>query len=886
MKKISKLLLVLASPLVLGLSSLSSCGAKEEEKPQEGEKVVYIVDTYINENNELIVKYSDGREENRGKVKESTPSTPGEETKKGTVKLNYNNAEGKVNANNLNREVGATIILTITPNENFLIKDVKLNGSPLPSPYIFTLVEGENVVDVTFQEKPEVPIIDPEKETFTVIYLNYDGTELYRVVVNEGMNAVYIGADPVKPSNDMNDFVFDGWDNSDENITKNTTLTATFHAIPRKYKVTFLNYDDSVIYSADFEYGSIPSFAGENPTRPATNTTTYAFYGWDKPFSEVKGAQTYKAVFTENYAPTFRNKGFVFEIQDQNKSFVVKNYYGTDKNVIIPMEFEGRPVVGIKDGAFDGNTEITSIYIPSTIAKIGNNVFRGTEKLERIIVNQENPYFKIKDGYKLIYNESELIYVISSFDGLLDLTTDGLTSIRDGALNNNKLKSLVLSGYLFNTIAKLFGGEEYISKTMHSIVIDGGNLADNAFKNCSYVQTISLLENNSNPIQRIGNHAFDGCSSIRELYINDQTTELGDYCFANMTSLANLQLGKKENNLSKMGLGLFSNCPNLNGSYMSGSYYLGNDVHNSIALIKAEKSANIYLSSDCKYIAENAFVGNTAIKTIDCDGYSTGSSLITIDNNAFVGATNLDTLSYVPSALQLIGNDAFAGTKLATKKYLTNQYDVPFYINALSGIEELGKITKDIKGISSSVANEFASISLSNRKAPKIDENNTVFEISNQQLINKATDTLVYCFDQGYTTDSDGNKERHPITVHTSKIGNNAFSYQTEIQEIYALNVVEVGARAFFETANLNVLRFGGSLKKIGNRAFAYYEYHSKNTKFYIPKNIETPLNPDMFNNRSYYQIYTDFATLEDAEAVWGAGIAKHVIPGQNIFSY
>ena len=47
-----------------------------------------------------------------------------------------------------------------------------------------------------------------------------------------------------------------------------------------KYKVTFLNYDGTQLFSNSFVYGSIPQYNAEQPPRPATNQWIYTFIGW------------------------------------------------------------------------------------------------------------------------------------------------------------------------------------------------------------------------------------------------------------------------------------------------------------------------------------------------------------------------------------------------------------------------------------------------------------------------------------------------------------------------------------------------------------------------------------------------------------------------------
>lgn len=63
-------------------------------------------------------------------------------------------------------------------------------------------------------------------------------------------------------------------------------------------KVTFANYDDTVLYVDDVEYGKDAKYEGKTPVKPADDTYQYIFSGWDKPLENVTKSFTTKAVYT------------------------------------------------------------------------------------------------------------------------------------------------------------------------------------------------------------------------------------------------------------------------------------------------------------------------------------------------------------------------------------------------------------------------------------------------------------------------------------------------------------------------------------------------------------------------------------------------------------
>ena len=80
-----------------------------------------------------------------------------------------------------------------------------------------------------------------------------------------------------------------------------------------KYTVKWVDEDGTtLIDQKDYEYGAIPKFEGVEPTKAADAQYTYTFKGWDKDYTEVKGNQTYVAVYektTNKYNVTYDLNG-------------------------------------------------------------------------------------------------------------------------------------------------------------------------------------------------------------------------------------------------------------------------------------------------------------------------------------------------------------------------------------------------------------------------------------------------------------------------------------------------------------------------------------------------------------------------------------------------
>ena len=150
------------------------------------------------------------------------------------------------------------------------------------------------VADVTYE-----PRFTSTVRSYTVRFENHDGALLKEYTVKYGDTPVYDGDTPVKESTVEEQFAFAGWDKTVSVCTGNAVYTAQFTASPRMYKITFVNYDGSVVKETEFGYGSNPS-CDITPSRPADNKYTYTFFGWGY-IASVTGEATYMAQYTYDY---------------------------------------------------------------------------------------------------------------------------------------------------------------------------------------------------------------------------------------------------------------------------------------------------------------------------------------------------------------------------------------------------------------------------------------------------------------------------------------------------------------------------------------------------------------------------------------------------------
>lgn len=146
------------------------------------------------------------------------------------------------------------------------------------------------------------------KNYYNVKFINEDGSVLQNSDLPYLTLPIYSGETPTKDSSIAEDFTFSGWDKEISEIVNDVVYKARFNSSPRKYPVTFKNYDGTEILKTEFEFGAIPFYEGITPVKPGSSEIDYEFIGWNKEFTTIDGSQEYIAMFSEKtrlYAITF-----------------------------------------------------------------------------------------------------------------------------------------------------------------------------------------------------------------------------------------------------------------------------------------------------------------------------------------------------------------------------------------------------------------------------------------------------------------------------------------------------------------------------------------------------------------------------------------------------
>ena len=200
--------------------------------------------------------------------------------------------------------------------------------------YTYKFVGWDKEVSLTAQGSVTYKAVyEKTYKEYEIIFETEDHKEISKAKYHYGDDIVFPTENPEKEADSKYTYLFAGWNQMPTVCYGNKTYTAMYRPVYIEYEITFVNFDDKVISTKKYHYDDVV-VVPTNPTKPADNTYTYEFKGWDSEVVNVNGNKVYKAEYKEVYID------YVVEFVDAETKEVLdtKTYHYNDE-LVVPTTF-------------------------------------------------------------------------------------------------------------------------------------------------------------------------------------------------------------------------------------------------------------------------------------------------------------------------------------------------------------------------------------------------------------------------------------------------------------------------------------------------------------------------------------------------------------------
>lgn len=385
-----------------------------------------------------------------------------------------------------------------------------------------------------------------------------------------------------------------------------------------------------------------------------------------------------------------------------------------------------------------------------------------------------------------------------------------------------------------------------------------------AFSGCYNLEEVDVSAGER--LQSIGAYAFQGCTSLTDIALDQGIITIGDYAFFECTALKNV---KFSGNLANVGKNVFKNCTSLETAIVpNGVLVIGYGMfENCVSLKNADLPDSITSIDDLAFnncvsleqiivpdsttdVGENAFYGCSSAKSVYI-----GHNAENVEKNAFGKCTSLESVE-IACAMSIIAEGMFADCTSLKSISLEEGVEV-ISKNAFKGCSALAEINipSTVRTIGDSAfdgtalkeINIPADVELIDRgaftncnslEAINVDDKNDFYFSVDGVVYDVRLNTLMLC--------PAGKKGEVAVWHTTTAIADDAFIGCKGITKVTIPNsVMQIGANAFNNCATNIIIKCNcdsEALKYAESRGIATEITHTANFVW------KTTLEPDCIN--------------------------------------
>ena len=374
--------------------------------------------------------------------------------------------------------------------------------------------------------------------------------------------------------------------------------------------------------------------------------------------------------------------------------------------LVIPSEYNGKPVTQIGYEAFKDCTELTSITVPDSVFEIMSNAFEGCTGLKTVVIN-DVPYIGSEaflgctslESVTLPNGIEEISYgMFKDCTSLASVTIpDTVTSIEYDAFENCN-PDLVIIGSTYSTAHDFavrksfkFSSNGTVDPFRYELNEDGESYTLSHCSEALQGEVEVVKEYNGKPVTRIGYSAFTLCKGITAITIPGTVKSIAEDSFSYCTELKSVKI---QEGVIEIGSRAFWRCEKVESIELPDSLvvvgyqgvYGGSPFYHTA-----------YYNNPDNWQDGVLYIGNHLIATkkdeVPAD-YKIKEGTKTISGYAFSGCENLKSIS-IPESVVNIGPWAF--TESGVKNDRSNWENGVFYVGKHAVSSDKTLVPSDLK---------------------------------------------------------------------------------------------------------------------------------------------------------------------------------------------